>query len=350
MDAYNFNRTSLKRKLLNFIPFSFFDAIFIHFSLYSISDAYISKYISNKIRKFNGLKIQTIRDEYRYINSFADKMAYHGIDILFSVLRPEHIERVYYHDQLKSMYKVATLPGVAPEHMIELEVPPIKDRKIHVSYRSNSVEDLSALVGSFGLEKIELGPKFLSAVNGIGLNLDIKNGAENRIYGNSWVDFHIKSKAVLSAPGGSSLFDFTGDAARSVEFYMEQNPTASPYEVIKNSLFEYDGNIVHKQITPRTFEAIALRTALIMPRDDYRGVIKPWRHYIPIEEGFSNRNEILECIYNDEFLQKMVDRTYKEILIDGGHTRAVFVHKFDHALDTICPHVLKEQKKQMRFK
>ena len=37
-------------------------------------------------------------------------------------------------------------------------------------------------------------------------------------------------------------------------------------------------------ISSRVFEAIASRCLLILFKGDYSGIIKPWKHYLPLEK------------------------------------------------------------------
>ena len=45
-----------------------FDVVVLHWSLVVISDEYVSPDLREKIRRFNGLKIQFLQDEYRWVD------------------------------------------------------------------------------------------------------------------------------------------------------------------------------------------------------------------------------------------------------------------------------------------
>jgi hypothetical protein len=316
--------------------FASYDVLMIHFSLYLLNPYFIPEDVQAAIAEYRGVKMQTIRDEYRFIDEMTQKQADLGIDVLFSVLRPEHIERVYHHSHVRGMFKVSTLPGLASEGLMRINVPPISNRGTHLSYRSRR---LPAELGSFAQQKIELGLRMAELMPRFSLKCDISTEEKDRKYGSEWVRLHTSSKAVLSAPGGVSIFDFSGEASQRAGAYRQDHPGAEERDIIKEALADLDGNIVHKQITPRTFEAIALKTALVMPVSDYRDVLVPWRHYIPIADDFSNIDEVADRLRDDEFLQELVDRTYKEILVEGGYTRREFVRKFDAAIDRLVPAV-----------
>ena len=68
-------------------------------------------------------------------------------------------------------------------------------------------------------------------------------------------------------------------------------------------------------ITPRSFEAISMKTVQVMYPGEYSGILEAWKHYLPIfsfsREDFSNANEICDLLRNDLFLQKMAMRLMK---------------------------------------
>ena len=56
------------------------------------------------------------------------------------------------------------------------------------------------------------------------------------------------------------------------------------------------------QISPRVFEAIALRTALVLFEGEYSGIIAPGVHYIPLKKNLSNLDDVLSLLGDDEYL------------------------------------------------
>ena len=66
-------------------------------------------------------------------------------------------------------------------------------------------------------------------------------------------------------------------------------------------------------ISPRIFEAIALRTALVLFPGEYSGVIEAERHYIPLEKDFSNFDRVVATIRDDDRLMELTERAYLEI-------------------------------------
>ena len=84
-------------------------------------------------------------------------------------------------------------------------------------------------------------------------------------------------------------------------------------------------------ITPRSFEAIAMKTVQVLYPGKYSGILEPWRHYIPINRDFSNLNEVISAIKNDEFLQKMANQAYSEIIESQNYSE----EKLGRGIDSI---------------
>jgi len=89
---------------------------------------------------------------------------------------------------------------------------------------------------------------------------------------------------------------------------------------------------VHRTITPRIFEAICLKTALILYPGYYSGVLKPDHHYIALEPDGSNDAEIAEKLKDHGYLQEMVDRTHDEIVNREELQASFYVNQIDIAL------------------
>ena len=95
---------------------------------------------------------------------------------------------------------------------------------------------------------------------------------------------------------------------------MLKNPSASYDTVHQKFLSSCEDNIYYRMITPRSFEAISMKTVQIMYPGEYSGILEPWKHYIPMERDFSNLNNVIETLANDELLQEIADRAYIEII------------------------------------
>ena len=165
-----------------------------------------------------------------------------------------------------------------------------------------------------------------------GLRLDISYEEADRIYGTAWLKFLKTCKCTLGVESGASVFDFTGDIQRAVDEYVARRPDAGFEEVQQAILAPHEGLISLNQISPRCFEAAALRTAMILFEGHYSGVLEPWRHYIPLKKDFSNIAEVVAAVRDDALLQVMVDRTYREVALNPRYSYAAFIDQFDNVI------------------
>ncbi|MFP6901925.1 MAG: hypothetical protein VCA36_13340, partial [Opitutales bacterium] len=274
-----------------------FDAVVIHYSLCILYESYLPLYLREALHKFQGFKIQIIQDEYRSINRMMDEMLYLGIDGLFSSLATDNLEKVYRHPDIRRVVKVSALPGYVSKSWVEQDPPPMKEREKHLIYRGR---EIPFWLGNVAREKTTLSNEISKRIEGQELVTDLSSREEDRIYGNAWVDFMKSGKAVLGLEGGASIFDFDDSIESKVRAYQEKNPDAGYEEVHQLFLAPHEGNIVHRTITPRSFEAIAVRTAQVMFPGDYRGVLEPWRHYLPLQRDFSNLDEVCGFLQDDD--------------------------------------------------
>ena len=307
-----------------------FDVLILHYSCYLPGDSHFDAQARQTIRDYRGLKILLIQDEYRQVNVIHDRIRELGIDVLFTCVPTGEIEKVYPSDSLPGLTKVNTLTGFVPEALLKHKVSPIARRPIHVGYRARR---LPFWLGELAVEKWRIVPQFQNAVAGSGLRLDVSYQEADRIYGGAWLKFIKSCKCTLGVESGASVFDFTGEIQRSVEEYVARHPDAKFEEVQQAILAPHEGRIVLNQISPRCFEAAALRTAMVLFEGHYSHVLEPWRHYIPLKKDFSNISEVTAAIRDDALLQALVDRTYREIALNPEYSYAAFVSRFDDVVE-----------------
>src|SRR5438105_9871086 len=72
-----------------------FDVVVIHYSLFALSDDYLSPVFRRKIRDFRGLKVQFLQDDYRAVDALARQMRFMGIDVLFTLVPEAEYGRIW---------------------------------------------------------------------------------------------------------------------------------------------------------------------------------------------------------------------------------------------------------------
>jgi len=290
-----------------------FDAVIIHYSLVLSDDRQVSGRARERLRDFRGLKAIFIQDEYRWVNAAVEAMDYIRVDILFTCVPDDEVDKVYAQPAMSRIRKINTLTGFVPAAL--LQIPPLgySERTIDVGYRGRR---LSAVYGELGQEKWRLAVRFAEDAARYGLSADISCDEADRLYGQEWIDFVRNCRAMLGSESGASMFDFTGEIRPRVEQLERQQP-GLPFEEIRDRLFPgQDARVRMNQISPRCFEAAALRTLMVLYEGQYSGVLVPWRHYVPLKKDHSNMDEVVAFLRDPTRWQEIVDRAYAEIACD----------------------------------
>ncbi len=326
-DVRIFNPLGVTRS--RYLDLDEFDVVVLHYSLIIISDHYLSPDLRDKIRRFRGLKVQFIQDEYRWVDEITATVRYLGIHVLFTLVPPSEIRKIYSEDRLPGVVILPTRAGYVPEHLARLQVPPLTARPIDIGYRGRT---LPYWLGELAQEKVWIGQGVLARADRYGLRCDIKWAEEDRIYGQRWNHFLMSCKATLGTESGASITDFDGSIERRTKAYLAENPKADFFQVHRAILAPYEGNARVTAVSPRIFEAAALKTAMVLFPGEYSGMVQPWVHYIPLAKDFSNMAEVVARIRDLSFLRDMTEQTYKDLVASERYSQRAFAKEFDQVL------------------
>lgn len=296
------------------IDFEAFDVIALHYSLVIASPNFIASRLRDKIARFRGVKVLFIQDEYRWIDATAVAMRDLGIGVVFSLVHPGVVRKVYHHPFLSQVRFEYTLTGFVPDEWVTARVPDYEDRPIDVGYRARK---LTAWYGSHTLQKWRIADRFAADAGRYNLKVDISTREEDRIYGRDWTRFVANSKACLGTESGASVLDYTGEIQKKVEAHLARHPNAG-FEELRDMYFKAeDGKIMMNVISPRCFEAAALRTLMIMYPGEYGGILEPHRHYVLLNQDHSNMDEVVHTLRTPALAKRVIDQAYKEIACSG---------------------------------
>ncbi|MBR0801173.1 hypothetical protein JQ615_38055 [Bradyrhizobium jicamae] len=318
-----------------------FDGVIIHYSLVACMDTYVGPNLRAAIRRFSGLKAAFVQDDYRWINDTVDAMRDLGIHILFGLVPPETIDQVYAPERLPGVLRETVLTGYVPLELTKRTVPPLDQRPLDVGYRARKVP---AWLGSFAQEKWWISKRFEKDAAQYGLTCDFSNREKDRLYGEQWIEFLSSCKAVLGTESGASVCDFTGEIQRKVDAHVAAHPDAD-FETLRDLYFkEEDGRIAIPVISPRCFEAAALRTLMILYEGHYSGRLTAWRHYVPLKKDHSNMAEVVEVLRDQERAQAIVDRAFQEVALSPENSFAAMVRQVDDAINRMFRHEMAAKK------
>lgn len=308
-----------------------FDCLIIHYTLQlgHETDHFLSPKAQQLIRNFTGLKIVFIQDEYRNVNLVIERLLFMRIGILYTLLPPSEIEKVYPSEKLSALTVIPTLAGFVPEDLKYQACAPIKDRPIDIVYRARR---MPFWLGDLSQEKIFIAEEFNRRAVDYPLVCDVSCEEQDRIYGDGWIQFLKSSKATLGVESGASVFDFSGMLRSTVDRFVQDNPDAS-YELVKERFFSHlEGKIYLNTVSPRVFEAAALRVVMVLFVGEYSGLLKPMRHYIPLEKDFSNIDFVIQCLQDEKLMQSIADSCFEEIANNPKYSYDYFVGEFDRSL------------------
>lgn len=316
--------------LPSWLDLSCFDALVFHYSLIASYDNYISPAGRQQIRNFKGFKAAFVQDDYRWINDTVNAFGYMEIHALFPLAGPEIMNQVYSPEKLPGVRKETVLAGYVPQELVGISVPAYSERALDVGYRARK---LPAWMGSHTLQKWQIGEKFLSDAQVLNLKVDISWAEEDRIYGDNWIRFLTNCKATLGTESGASICDFTGDIQRNVEAYQKKYPEVD-FDTLRELFFKNeDCKIMMNVISPRCFEAAALRTLMILYEGRYSGILIPWRHYVPLKRDHSNMDEVVRILRSPEQAERIICQAYEEIARNEKYSYKAMIMLVDRVME-----------------
>lgn len=312
-------------------PLDAFDAVVLHYSVRLCVDAHLSPAYARALQEYGGLKALFIQDEYDHTWKASDWINKLGIGLVFTCVPQQHVRDIYSRVDHERTDFVTVLTGYLPLESPPVEsLRPIKERPIVVGYRGR---ELPFRYGRLAREKLVIGQKFRTLCHDRGVAHDIEWTEDKRIYGDAWFDFIAGSRATLGAESGSNVFDFDGTLTPRLRAVIERKPKITFDEVFDQHLASLERDGLMNQISPRVFEAVALKTALVLFEGDYSGVVAPHEHYIPLKKDFSNVDEVFAKLADVDGLQAMVERAYAHVVGSGKYTYARFVRSCERAIE-----------------
>lgn len=310
-----------------------FRSIILHYSIFGswpwLLDQQYYDYLAGQSASY---KVAIFQDEYHNCQPRFQFINEYKIDCVLTCLAPEYIPAFY--GKYTSAPRIETvLTGYVSAEMLEAAnkfYRPDALRPLDISYRGRP---LPFYFGKGAREKTEIGERFLERAQGYKLNLDIKTGEADRIYGSSWYEFLAKSKGVLGVESGVSYCDIEDRVRPAIEKKLKENPAITFDQLFDSILAPWEGNIPIRTISPRHFEASVLRVCQILYEGEYSGILKAMVHYIPLKKDFSNFEEVMALFLNPEFRKQITENAYRDIIASGLYTYDKFVERIDRILE-----------------
>lgn len=326
---------------LSSVDLSIFDAVIVHYSVRLSLREHLNESFARALELFNGVKVLFIQDEYEgteIARSWMDRL---GFDIVYTNVPKSGVGYVYPTFRFPATDFLPTLTGYVPDDIqLERFIRPLAERALFVGYRGRK---LPAVYGRLGYEKFLIGEVVKAIAEESGIPVDIEVDDSKRIYGDRWYEFLGSVRSTLGTESGSNVFDFDGSLKSKVSHFEKNNPGAAFEEIARYCLAEQEGVVCMNQISPKIFEAIRLRTVLVLFEGEYSGVVKPDLHYLPLKKDFSNLRDIFDKLQDIEFIEKITQRAYIDIVASGKYSYRSFIRSMDDDLDLRVLHAKKRK-------
>lgn len=310
-----------------------FSVIVLHYSLFGSLPFQLKGKAMEYVRNSkNSVIVAFFQDEPQYCPERIALINTLGIRCIYTLVEPDFHDIVYRQSTTVSQI-ITCIPGYVSEkiEMVGKELfMPDSSRTIDVGYRGR---ELPTFLGNGAFEKVDIAHQFLEFNKSYCLKCDIETSEEKRIYGDDWYRFLANCKGVIGVESGATIFDLGGDVYCAYK-ELEQKHTSVSYEDLGKVIVleKYEDKIYYRMISPRHFEAAALRVCQILYEGHYSGILHPMDHYIPLKKDFSNFSDVMEVFQNPEKRQKIEEKAYTDLILSERFTYKKFIQEFDQVI------------------
>jgi hypothetical protein len=313
------------------VDLELFDVVIHHYAVRLSLPWYMNDRLARRLSAYEGLKILFIQDEYDTTETARQWIERLKFDIVYTCVPAEGREAVYPKFRFPWVEFLPTLTGYVPEaDDLDGFARPMLDRQVRIGYRGRM---LSYFYGKLGYEKFRIGVDVRRLAEERGVAVDIEVDDRLRIYGADWYRFLGSVRATLGTESGANIFDFDGLVSGDVQRYLSLTPAASFEEVFEALLEPHEGLVRMNQVSPKIFEAIRLRTALILFEGSYSGVVEPDRHYIPLKKDYSNIDDVFRKLEDLDYLEGITERASCDVVGSGRYSYRSFVEAVDRDIE-----------------
>jgi Glycosyl transferases group 1 len=310
-----------------------FRVILLHYSLFGAQRYMLDERFLNYLETSqSSYKAAMFQDEHHRCGQRFEFIKHYNLDSVYTLIEPEQFGAVY-RKYTHVPQLVYNLPGYVSEDLIAAAgkySKPDPERRIDVGYRGRR---LLYYMGRGSQEKAEIGIEFKKRAQGLGLKLDIEVDERRRQYGKDWHTFLGDCRAFLGVEAGVSIFDTEDKVLPAYERLIGKNPKITFEELSRLCLAPWEDNIYYRTISPRHFEAAAFRTCQILYEGKYSGILQPMVHYIPLKKDWSNFEEAIRRLRDDDLRHELTENAYRDLIASGRYSYKHFIREFDDRLE-----------------
>jgi hypothetical protein len=308
-----------------------FDAVFHSYCARLPFDNHLSPDYVRKLKAFRGVKLLAVQDEYDRTGKLRRAMQDIGFHAVLTCVPPAMLEQIYPREMFPETEFIGVLTGYVPENpeLRGQSTRRLRERPVVVGYRGR---DIGGRYGRLAFEKLEIGRRMREICAERGIPHDIEWTDDKRLYGAVWYEFIGSCRANLGSESGSNVFDFDGAIEAKYAELLAARGGPAPHEEFRVYTDPIETRYDMGQISPRVFEAAALRTPMILFTGRYSGLIEPDEHYIELKKDFSNIDSVLSRLDDLEALEAMADRAYDRLVVSGEFSYRQFVELIDRTI------------------
>jgi len=323
LDDHEFHYCNVLISLPNYLRLVDYDAIIFHYTF--ISMRWAPKYVWKNLlkgcrflKKSKAFKIAIPQDEYAHSDDICELIREFNIEAIFTCAHPEDYFTLYPKEKAPLKHFVTTYPGFVDEDTEEKihKLAQQQSREIDIGYRARA---LPYWLGRFGQYKKEIAEVFLKQQEKTSLKFDISTDPDEVFYAEDWLKFLLRCKYTIGCLGGASLHDSDGSIRHKTEEFCQRNPNASFKEAEAACFPGRDNSLSLFTLSPRHFECAMTRTCQILLEGNYHQILIPGKHFIELKKDYSNLNEVIKLIKNDDLRKKITDQAYEDLIASGKY-------------------------------
>jgi hypothetical protein len=307
-----------------------FRAILIHYCVFGMGAYRLSEEWLDYLDASEAYKVAFFQDECTRCQRRFRFLDDHSIDCVYTCLEPSEFGKVY--ERYTSVPKlVSNVPGYVPAELPEIGrrfTIADADRTVDVGYRGRP---LPAYLGRGAMEKHEIGVRFAELARDTGLRLDLATSEGERLYGDDWYRFIANCKCVLGVESGVSAFDLEDEVMNEYDARVAEGLPVGLDDL--RTLPRWEDVVYYRTISPRHFEAAALRVCQVLFEGRYSGALEPMVHYIPLAKDFSNFDEVVRLIRDPDVRRELTENAHRDLIASGEWSYARLIEGVDATLE-----------------
>jgi hypothetical protein len=203
---------------------------------------------------------------------------------------------------------------------------------VDIVYRARN---LPYHVGHHGQLKHQIAEIVDPAARSLGLRTDISTDFRDTKYGDAWFEFLASGRCVIGTESGASALDPVGAIRRFEAEWRPSHPDATfeEFSALQEAGWDDYG---FTAISPRLFEAAQTKTAQLLVKGEYDGILEAETHYFPLRGDLSNLTEALERIRDPAETEAMAERAWEDLIVSGRYSYGAFTAHVESVVDELA--------------